>query len=203
MHDLRLGIIMVGCVPGAMASNVLTLVARGNVSYSLSLTTTATCLSPICVPLMLKLDHAAGASQTVCCRWSGDWVGWSSCRSSPDSARSGRTRGPATWAQAMGKRVAALAILWIIAVVVGVNRDALGTVEPAVLLGRPGLNLAGYGVGRLGGWALASAALDATGADPGDRHAKRRFGDRPGRRPVSLAAAGDDPHGASTLSAAC
>ncbi len=33
------GVVMVGCVPGAMASNVLTLMARGNVSYSVSLTT--------------------------------------------------------------------------------------------------------------------------------------------------------------------
>ena len=31
-----IGIVMVGCVPGAMASNVLTLIARGNVSYSVS-----------------------------------------------------------------------------------------------------------------------------------------------------------------------
>ncbi len=47
------GVVMVGCVPGAMASNVLTLAARGNVSYSLSLTTSATLLSPILVPLVL------------------------------------------------------------------------------------------------------------------------------------------------------
>ena len=38
------GVIVVGCVPGAMASNVLTLAARGNVSYSVSLTTSATIL---------------------------------------------------------------------------------------------------------------------------------------------------------------
>lgn len=49
------GILIVGCVPGAMASNVLTLTARGNVSYSVSLTTAATLLSPVVVPLMLWL----------------------------------------------------------------------------------------------------------------------------------------------------
>jgi bile acid:Na+ symporter, BASS family len=49
------GILIVGCVPGAMASNVLTLTARGNVSYSVSLTTAATLLSPLVVPLMLWL----------------------------------------------------------------------------------------------------------------------------------------------------
>lgn len=50
-----IGVIMVGCVPGAMASNVLTLLARGNVSYSVSLTTSATLLSPIVVPVTLYL----------------------------------------------------------------------------------------------------------------------------------------------------
>ena len=47
------GIMIVGCVPGAMASNVLTLAAHGNVSYSVSLTTSATLLSPLVVPVML------------------------------------------------------------------------------------------------------------------------------------------------------
>ena len=48
-----IGVLMVGCVPGAMASNVLTLAARGNVSYSVSLTTSATVLSPLVVPCVL------------------------------------------------------------------------------------------------------------------------------------------------------
>ena len=52
---LLTGIVMAGCVPGAMASNVLTLTARANVSYSVSLTTSATLLSPLLVPLALKL----------------------------------------------------------------------------------------------------------------------------------------------------
>src|SRR3989304_4338821 len=51
----RIGIIIVGCVPGAMASNVLTMIARGNVSYSVSITTTSTLLSPIVVPFGLWL----------------------------------------------------------------------------------------------------------------------------------------------------
>ena len=51
--ELRIGVILVGCVPGAMASNVLTLAARGNVSYSVCLTTSATLLSPLFVPLVL------------------------------------------------------------------------------------------------------------------------------------------------------
>ncbi|MCA9057409.1 MAG: bile acid:sodium symporter family protein [Planctomycetaceae bacterium] len=53
--ELATGILIVGCVPGAMASNVLTMIARGNVSYSVCLTTSATLLSPLVVPTMLWL----------------------------------------------------------------------------------------------------------------------------------------------------
>ncbi|MFT7643290.1 MAG: BASS family bile acid:Na+ symporter, partial [Pirellulaceae bacterium] len=53
--DMLVGIMIVGCVPGAMASNVLTLTAGGNTSYSVSLTTSATILSPFVVPLTLAL----------------------------------------------------------------------------------------------------------------------------------------------------
>jgi len=52
------GILIVGCVPGAMASNVLTLTAHGNVSYSVSLTTSATLLSPLVVPAILGITLA-------------------------------------------------------------------------------------------------------------------------------------------------
>ncbi len=53
-----IGIMLVGCVPGAMASNMLTMIARGNVSYSVGLTTSATLLSPIVVPSTLFLTIA-------------------------------------------------------------------------------------------------------------------------------------------------
>ena len=54
-RDALVGILLVGCVPGAMASNVLTLLARGHVSYSVGLTTAATLLSPLVVPLAMRL----------------------------------------------------------------------------------------------------------------------------------------------------
>ncbi len=49
---LRIGLILVGCVPGAMASNVIAYLARTDVAYSISITSTATLLSPILTPLL-------------------------------------------------------------------------------------------------------------------------------------------------------
>jgi BASS family bile acid:Na+ symporter len=147
------GIVMVGCVPGAMASNVLTLAARANVSYSVSLTTAATLLSPLAVPLALKLtlgqlrlfsrEKVVETGLTLLLTVvlpvvagyvvSRGWRWWESA------------------ARRFGSTVANLTILWIIAVVVALNRDRLAYFEAAVLPALLVINLAGYLAGYAGG----------------------------------------------------
>ena len=63
--ELAAGVILVGCVPGAMASNVLTNTARGSVAYSVSLTSVATILSPLTVPLVLWIVAGARTEQSL------------------------------------------------------------------------------------------------------------------------------------------
>ncbi|QDU37597.1 Sodium Bile acid symporter family protein [Maioricimonas rarisocia] len=152
--DLRIGVIMVGCVPGAMASNVLTLAAKGNISYSVSLTTSATLLSPVIVPVVMWLTLGKSVETAVFVEASARLLrevvlpvvaGHLLCRMSDRfSGISRRVAGP----------VANLAILWIIAVVVGLNRDRImalsGTLFAVLLL----LNLLGYLAGWLGGSGL-------------------------------------------------
>ena len=53
--DLFLGMILVGVVPGAMASNVIAYLAKTDVAYSIALTTTATLLSPLLTPALTYL----------------------------------------------------------------------------------------------------------------------------------------------------
>jgi len=52
---LALGFIIVGCAPGAMASNVVVYLAGGAVAFSIALTTVATLLSPLLTPALVKL----------------------------------------------------------------------------------------------------------------------------------------------------
>ncbi len=153
--DPFLGLVMVGCVPGAMASNVLTMNARGNISYSVSLTTTATLLSPVAVPLLLGMALAADKSVTLSMSevsvslfltvvgpvvvghlLSRMLPGWQEC------------------ATRQGARVANLAILWIVAVVVGKNRDRIDQVHLQLLIALILVNMGGYAAGFLGGTAL-------------------------------------------------
>ncbi|MCP4716949.1 MAG: bile acid:sodium symporter family protein [Deltaproteobacteria bacterium] len=53
--QLRLGLVLVGCVPGAMASNVIAYLARTDVAYSIAITSTATLLAPVLTPALIYL----------------------------------------------------------------------------------------------------------------------------------------------------
>jgi BASS family bile acid:Na+ symporter len=151
-EETFVGVVMVGCVPGAMASNVLTLLARGNVSYSISLTTLATLLSPVVVPLALWLTLGQHAKidpvrefRFLLLTVAGPVVlGYTVCRLWPPFARVLHMVGPV---------LANLAVLWIIAVVVGLNRDRLGQATGNLMVILLLINvlgyLAGYGAGLL------------------------------------------------------
>lgn len=52
---LALGFIIVGCAPGAMASNVITYLAGGAVAFSIAMTMVATVLSPLLTPSLVEM----------------------------------------------------------------------------------------------------------------------------------------------------
>jgi len=146
-----IGVVMVGCVPGAMASNVLTLNAGGNASYSVSLTTAATLLSPLAVPLALALTLGASVDRMVFVRSSimllvivvipvvvGYLVGHVQSVVSEKNVKM------------IGSTVANLAILIIIAVVVGRNRGRLVNFRYELLWLLLIINLGGYIAGFYG-----------------------------------------------------
>ena len=161
--ELTRGVVMVGCVPGAMASNVLTLAAKGNVSYSVSLTTLATLVSPLVVPLALFLTLGESIEREILTAASRKLLievvlpvvaGFSLCRLNSAFA---------VLMQRIGAAIANLSILWIIAVVVGLFRDSLAEITPLILVVLLILNLLGYLAGFGGGRLL--------GLQPGMRRA--------------------------------
>ncbi|MFL2870383.1 MAG: bile acid:sodium symporter family protein [Pirellulaceae bacterium] len=159
------GMVMVGCVPGAMASNVLTLAAGGNTSYSVSLTTLATLASPIAVPVMMKFlsgfmegdaaellggdtDNSVFIDASINLFF---WVvlpvvsGFLIGRNYPQFE---------SRAKVIGSTVANLAILIIIAVVVGKSRDELSSITWYMILALLLTNIGGYCAGLIGGSAM-------------------------------------------------
>lgn len=154
--DIAQGVILVGCVPGAMASNVLTMKAGGNVSYSISLTTVATLLSPVTVPLALWIiggistqEQAVNPLETSLKLVQGVVLPvlagavirhyWKAVR---------------PVAVAVAPTVASVALLWIIMSVVAANRTRIAQVESTMLLALLMVNLLGY----LGGFAVGVVA---------------------------------------------
>jgi len=53
-NEIALGLIIVACAPGAMASNVIVYLAGGALAYSIALTTVATFISPLLTPVLVE-----------------------------------------------------------------------------------------------------------------------------------------------------
>src|SRR5262245_8718451 len=148
-----IGGIIVGCVAGAMASNVLRMMARGNVSYSVSLTTVSTMVSPIVVPVAMyvclrttiPVDVWGTAKELILIVVGPVVLGRILCRFFPSLEKLMSVVSPI---------LAPLTILWIIAVVVGLDRHSLGQGGDGLLWALAGINLVGYLVGYWGGAAL-------------------------------------------------
>ncbi len=152
--ELAAGVILVGCAPGAMASNVLTNTARGSVAYSVSLTSVATIASPLSVPLTLWIVSGASTENSLssaAIRLSlfvvlPTMVGYFASRQST---------GISQIADKYGSLIASIALLWIIASVVAANREKLMNVSGLLVIALLAINLigyaAGYGVGTISG----------------------------------------------------
>ena len=52
--EIAAGVILIGCSPSGLASNVMALIAKANVALSITITTIATLLAPIMTPLLMK-----------------------------------------------------------------------------------------------------------------------------------------------------
>jgi BASS family bile acid:Na+ symporter len=53
--EIAAGIILVGCCPSGLASNVMSYLARANLALSVSVTTISTILAPLLTPLLMRL----------------------------------------------------------------------------------------------------------------------------------------------------
>lgn len=143
---LEQGLILVGCVPGAMASNVLTMTARGNVSYSISLTTVATLLSPLTVPLALSIVGGMSSQEAALdpIQQSKVLLGTVVFPVVLGFALKELVRPVAKIAMAVAPWVASIALLWIIASVVAGNRERLAQIDGLMLLALLVINVLGY-----------------------------------------------------------
>ncbi len=149
---VRTGIVLVGCMPGAMASNLMTVLLRGDLILSVTMTTLATLLSPLVIAFWLplladtRIDVPVGAMA-----WNATWMVVLPVVAGI-ALRAWRTELSHRWDRS-ATLVASAAIVLILLVVVAANRDRLAGLGPRLALAMLGLNLAAY--------ALAYAAATA------------------------------------------
>jgi len=140
---LRVGIVLVGCMPGAMASNVMTLLFRGDLILSVAMTTVATLICPFTLAFWLPLlaDRRVEVP-TGGLAWNATWM-----VVLPVAAgillRYLLTRIPGWWDRVTAG-LASTIIVFIILVIVATNRARLIGIGPKLALGMLALNFGGY-----------------------------------------------------------
>lgn len=147
---LALGFIIVGCAPGAMASNVIVYLAGGAVAFSIAMTTVATFFSPLLTPTLVEILGGAllpipfwGMVQTILLTVVLPLAAGMVVRH--------RLGAGVAYAREIAPAVAAVAIVIICSYAVAANQARIADMAFSVLLLVVLLNALGY----LSGWWLA------------------------------------------------
>ena len=149
---LIVGLVLTGSAPGAMASNVMSYIAKADAAYSVSLTTVSTLLCPILTPGLTLL--LAGAKMDV-----SFWAMFTSVVQTVVLPLflglfiKYRYRNRIAPLLPVFPAISATFIVFICSMVIALNRDYLAAVTGVVLVTCLALNLygmtTGYGVGAL------------------------------------------------------
>lgn len=62
-HPIAVGLLLVGCCPGGVSSNIMSFLCKGDVAFSVGMTTITTLLAPIMTPILML--HLAGENIDV------------------------------------------------------------------------------------------------------------------------------------------
>jgi len=152
---IRVGIVLVGCMPGAMASNVMTLLYRGDLILSVAMTTLATLICPLTLAFWLPLlaDRRIEVPAWGLA-WNATWMVVLPVATGI-LLRYLKTQMPGWWDR-VATLLASATIVFIILVVVATNHARLTEIGPKLALGMLALNLGGYALAyvaaKLLGW---------------------------------------------------
>ena len=151
---LAAGVVLVGSCPGGTSSNVITYLARGDVAFSVTMTSVSTVISPIMIPLMMYI-------------YAGQWIQVPVIKLFISTVQiilvpvalglvlRALIKDRIKYVLPILPSVSAAAIIFIVAVIVAANADSIATVGLIVTVVAVIHNLlgfsVGYGVARLFG----------------------------------------------------
>jgi len=148
--EIAAGIILIGCSPNGMASNVISYLAKANLALSVTITAISTMLAPFVTPLLMKLLAGAFIQINVL-----DMM-WDIFKMVIIPILAGLLfnkflHGKAKWLDKAMPVVSMSSIAFIIVIITAAGRDSLLSIGPALILVVLIHNLCGYTLGYWSG----------------------------------------------------
>jgi len=148
--EIAAGIILIGCSPNGMASNVISYLAKANLALSVTITAVSTMLAPFVTPLLMKLLAGAFIQINVF-----DMM-WDIIKMVIIPILAGLIfnkflSGKSNWLDKAMPVVSMSSIAIIITIITAAGRDSLLTIGPALILLVLIHNLSGYTLGYWSG----------------------------------------------------
>lgn len=149
-NEIAAGIILVGCCPSGLASNVMSYLAKANLALSVSVTTISTLLAPFLTPLLMRL---LGGSFVEINFWS---MAWDITKIVILPIGAGLifhylVRGKVKWLDKAMPLLSMAGIAFIIVIITATGRDNLLKVGLLLIVATILHNLAGYFLGYWSG----------------------------------------------------
>ncbi len=154
--EIAAGVILIGCSPSGLASNVMVYISKANLALSVTLTTVATLLAPLITPLLMKLL----AGQIIPIDVGSMMWGITKIVILPIIAGllfNKLLQGKTDWFDKAMPKVSMVAITIVIAVITASGRDGLLSVGMALLCASLIHNCLGY---ILGYWSCRLIKMD-------------------------------------------
>lgn len=148
--EIAAGIILIGCSPNGMASNVISYLAKANLALSVTITAISTMLAPFVTPLLMKVLAGAFIQINVV-----DMM-WEIFKMVIIPIFAGLVfnrflHGKIKWLDKAMPLVSMSAIAFIITIITAAGRDSLLSIGPALILVVLIHNLCGYTLGYWSG----------------------------------------------------
>ncbi|WP_159466875.1 bile acid:sodium symporter family protein [Dyadobacter sp. 3J3] len=148
--EIAAGIILIGCSPNGMASNVISYLAKANLALSITITAISTMLAPLMTPMLMKL-YAGAFVEIDMLHMMWDIVKMVILPIGAGLIFNKLFSGKAKWLDDAMPLVSMSGIAFIIVIITAAGRDSLLTIGPALI----GLvlihNLLGYTLGYFSG----------------------------------------------------
>jgi BASS family bile acid:Na+ symporter len=144
--EIAAGIILVGCSPSGVASNVMSYLAKANLALSITLTSCTTLLAPFVTPLLMK--YLAGAYIEIdATKMMFDIIKMIILPVLGGLAFNKILSGKTAWLDKLMPKVSMLGIALIIVVITAAGRDSLLSIGPLLILLTLTHNIFGYLLG--------------------------------------------------------